>query len=570
MSKGKAKGPYDKRGDVTTTSVFEYGSANGQEWKSIIQDLYKDYSVSSKDSLKESIGMYFQGIDERINLSAGTYRNGKVVLIKPEDFRSFHAEVLIQQAANLLDRGLRARAEWDELSIRAFDLVLDLKEYVEMEQIHDEESKAGYYEWPAKEAKLLEEAELYSQQEAEEAEKGLTALVKYREGEKNKVLTHVKRAAHLSPFPVLFYDRPSQRHADIRGENSEGMVNDSLTTWQYETDGEVGEYHPHEVLEKAAEVQTKYAFEIQDLETRAHINSLILAKKAAKARKDAANVRADWEDKNKKFSLARTKLTIELQHMRAAAANTEGGALHYKERMDPLWNRFEHDFRQATTMMEVAAKGLREIYGYKEALPSDPFPPKENVTPRRFYDACIIWVRNALSFLASFSQKEQTYIQPISLRRILPVAQWEGGKQQGEWKLTITEQHLKETYAKDLFHVRLRGLNVFVMHKDANSVWQVILRAPMKGTSRHLPGQLENNKPVILDLDQSKVPICLIGRVMGRSSPRDPDLVGLSSQYNISPFGEWSVKVSQKDLLGNLSSEIEDIHLDLHLAFLSE
>jgi hypothetical protein len=57
-----------------------------------------------------------------------------------------HIEPLIDQTADLLDRCLKDRAVWDELSIKMFNLAIELNEYKYLDKIHKEEEAAGLYE----------------------------------------------------------------------------------------------------------------------------------------------------------------------------------------------------------------------------------------------------------------------------------------------------------------------------------------------------------------------------------------------------------------------------------------
>ena len=80
------------------------------------------------------------------------------------DYVWLHVEPLIDQAADLLDRGLQDRANWDEMSVKMFDLLLELKEFAELDQIHQEEERVGLYSTPAKQSLAEHAAELTYQQ----------------------------------------------------------------------------------------------------------------------------------------------------------------------------------------------------------------------------------------------------------------------------------------------------------------------------------------------------------------------------------------------------------------------
>jgi hypothetical protein len=73
---------------------------------------------------------------------------GFTFVAQPEDtdFSYLHIEPLIDQASDLLDRGIRDRATYDELAAKMLLLNLELVEFSELDAIHQQEEAAGYYD----------------------------------------------------------------------------------------------------------------------------------------------------------------------------------------------------------------------------------------------------------------------------------------------------------------------------------------------------------------------------------------------------------------------------------------
>jgi hypothetical protein len=57
-----------------------------------------------------------------------------------------HVESLVDQSADLLDRASATRQRFDETSKQMFHLLLDLREYMQQDQVHRREEAAGSYD----------------------------------------------------------------------------------------------------------------------------------------------------------------------------------------------------------------------------------------------------------------------------------------------------------------------------------------------------------------------------------------------------------------------------------------
>lgn len=164
----------------------------------------------------------------------------------------------------------------------------------------------------------------------------------------------------------------------------------------------------------------------------------------------------------------------------------------------------------------------------------------------------VLWVRQAINWLVRFSRLDQNYVRPITLKYLKKknLAQRTGET----WTFTVNE---------DLFpnqrHVRLRGVAAAVVSDGAKGLWQMEIRPPSQSFVRHLSGTR-------VDMDQSRVPQCYLGRVVDRSSFRDAEITGINALHNVSPFGTWKLVMSHQSTHGEKSSSLDDVQIDLHLA----
>jgi hypothetical protein len=260
-----------------------------------------------------------------------------------------------------------------------------------------------------------------------------------------------------------------------------------------------------------------------------------------------------WENKNRGFARRRTKVARQCQDIKAKAVTDPEGLLNFGKRLDALKQSFQQDFRDALARLRVVRQGLGDIYGYEE-----PFP--ENEQSIDYFDDCLLWTRKAIQWLIRFARQEQSFVLPISIRDTVGDSNWQQGLKTGSW-----QAYLPDTYfdALSMVHVRLRGIGAVVKSRsrDDERLWQIEVRVPDQSQIKHLP--LGETRP----LDQSAIPPCILGRVTGRESRRDPDVVGSSALHNASPINAWTVKVLASVPYSEIYVDLEDIVLDLHLSF---
>jgi len=164
-----------------------------------------------------------------------------------------------------------------------------------------------------------------------------------------------------------------------------------------------------------------------------------------------------------------------------------------------------------------------------------------------------------MSWLVCFSQLDQNYVLPVSVRQFMKEDEWEAGRKIGEWRFEVPESLFPEQR-----HVRLRGISAVVVMKrvdedDRQGVWLASISAPKESFCRHLSGDMVN-------LNQSQLPICRIGRISTREGTQEADITGAIALHNASPFGKWSIKLNSYSTTRVERHELRDLNLDLHLS----
>lgn len=502
------------------------------QWQKIVEYLQNEFGLSENQA--KPLNQKFFAIDTDFKFNAED---------KDKEYSIFHVEYLLDHAADLLDRGIRDRAEWNELAVKAFNLGAELTQFFELDKVHQEEIKAGFYSLPYEESVAEADAENAS------ASKNRTAYDKLNDICGNK-----------------FSDKEIDRQkalAGIQGTVSKlatyAKQSDETRSLEYMDLGRDGVFpEGSQAISTQAQIIAEY---ITDANMQLEKDSYLSQKDSADAVASASKIRAEtlekrkvYEEKNIQFRRNRTEISKNIQELRAKAATSTKGILNYVERMTPIKNRFDRDFREAIACLIPAYEGLTKIYGYNGA----PLPSTDST---HFFDDSLLWVRDAINWIVRFTQRDQNYVLSISVKILSN--DWEQGKQNGKWTFEIPtnfEFADDNDFYKGQRHVRMRGVSAFVETSNDNAgVWQVMIIPPKTSTCTHLSGDDEA-------LDQTDVPPCRLGRVSNRDNVREIDVAGVSTLHNISPFGKWEITLSNISRLSSAVQEIEDIQIDMHFA----
>ena len=511
---------------------FQRAEEEAKIWEEIKNFIKDDFvSTSNSGSNKKSLS---RRIEEDFKFNAEERDN---------DFSPFHVEVLLDQAADLLDRAFKHRRDFDDLLEKFYLLRLELGEYSELDAIHQEEEANGFYDVEKEQS----DAELKSEQSRSKLFENLHKA-NNSDGIRDKYFTEdaidkLKKAVAKGAWLVGIV------HYLFKGQEV-----DKYLTYSYWGKDRGGKDKSANLLSvESAEEQILYSANLQkDLflkEQAKETTNNISGMEMSGWRLGGLGAKSNWDYLNANFRRRRTIVARKFQDWKASLATDNDGALNYNVKSNIYRNLFQQDFRDALARLKVVERGLKDIYGYDA-----PLPPDEN--SRDYFEQCVLWSRKTISWLIRFSRAEQSLVLPISLKNVLGSAAWNSGLSAGAWEVDIPD----ELFA-DLKHVRLRGLSAFVIGAEAKEkLWQMKIKVPAAGQVKHLSGNT-------VALDQSRIPQCWLARVTDRNAQRDPDVFGMSVFFNTSPIGKWTVQVVKSVPSSDDFSKITNIHLDLYLAF---
>lgn len=460
------------------------------------------------------------------------------------DFSYLHIEPLIDQASDLLDRGIRDRASYDDIASKWMLLVLELTEFAQLDAIHQQEEVAGYYDVPAKQSysDYLTEAYTGSARLSFSTELGQTYQVYFS----NSAQVEQSNAVGESAWTVGCFSY------GIAGEGAASYVN------AYASAPPGWPSPPPIVPQLSYDASMTQFYWRQYSDSRAQFAQWGLASALASVSYDARQpgllAKSNWDAQNATFLRMRTQAARQLEQIKGLAAFSADGVLNYAKRLTAIQKRFQQDFRDALARLIVVADGMQKVYGYTQPLPQ---VAAGTVPYIGYFDDCLLWARAAVQWLVRFSRQDQSLVLPISVRESIGDDAWKQGLERRAWEL-----ELGTNVFEHLLEVRLRGLSATVdagAHHTA-SLWQLSVQPPKNGIVVHLDGTK-------VPLDQTRVPPCRLGRATSLGAAREPDVTGRSSLHNASPIGAWRVAVAgsiprTKDL-----HHLEDVVLNLFVSY---
>jgi hypothetical protein len=125
--------------DIASFQKIEFQRSGEEQkvWDTVQNILNSDYLLTSDGTSAGQLSKFALRIEKDFSFIAQE---------RDDDFSSFHIEPLLDQAADLLDRGLKDREIWDEQATKMFLLALELNEYRSLDEIHQAEEASGIYD----------------------------------------------------------------------------------------------------------------------------------------------------------------------------------------------------------------------------------------------------------------------------------------------------------------------------------------------------------------------------------------------------------------------------------------
>lgn len=232
----------------------------------------------------------------------------------------------------------------------------------------------------------------------------------------------------------------------------------------------------------------------------------------------------------------------------------DGGPFDLSKRIEAVEKRLKRNYEDAYDRLSVAKQGLELIYGYEQIS----FPDKaENLITD-----LVVWNREAIEWLVAYQQREQGFTRVVSVSTLLK-EKWKGLE---DFK-TRLPLHIPSDLFRSHTNVRLRGIGASMVGGAGLIPWAVSIGVPKQAVFY----RSKNNPPE--PINQSEMPLCLLGRVENRKSPHPVEICGLISIINASPIGysvddldpegNWSIKIEPPISTSEKFSEIDDILLEI-------
>ena len=450
-------------------------------------------------------------------------------------------DLLLNQAADILDRCLRDHLEWEDKQVKWVSLAIEVIDFLQRDEIHNREIEAGLYTTPFTEATYERHAINYDYQGITQSNYYLCGLFDLWLNSDKEILYQDAQA--LMAFLGVFQ-----------------FVNTQFTWGQKKTAGD------HAKL--AAQGIAQFNFEVQKLPFLAAYTRNDYEKVSAAYREMAAAERQLWLKRDIELQRERTLQARQLMDLRVRLAVEKGGPYNYREKMDYVSERINRNFGEAVQRLQACATGLETIYGFKYPLPDSllEFLPNASTSgnpPSGILDACVEWVRQAIAWIIRFSNADQSCVITVSVRQHNTDQAWKDGLRAGGWTFNLRDGFPSVEAGQGEFFrmnsVRIAGISASVVG-PTDGLWKASLRPPTQSTYTQNTGKK-------IDVDQRYIPRVVLGRIGTRQLIRDPDWVGRSSLKNYSPLGKWQVSLGDRSSRNETREKLEDLELDLEVIY---
>jgi hypothetical protein len=483
-------------------------------------------------------------------------------------YEALHCEFLLDRCVEFLNAALIDQQRYNETTAKAFQLSLELKEFLRLDALHEKERAAGAYEVPAYTASSEVAATAAAKTSLEDARTTFTAGRSYALNRTDHERILRQMLAFASAFPTTQREASEARvqmskidlpkstnffnDLDFIEPQRKGMIEarlklppGSLASATVESDSIPQSPKPEFIqqitarLTEADLVLRNTALAAQDLQIGASIvgaeNRLFGLQKAA-----------EWAVKNRDFQSEKLSIARELNDEKQRAVTMAGGALNYAERLEYDRARFQFNLGKGLELALAAREGLGLVYGY-----TDNFSEDQNQAS--FFSRLWIWAQAAKDFVSRISEASQSVVFQLSLKDLnANVTRGTDGQQR--WNFDIPENRFF-----DLRCLRLRGLSVYPMGRNIAGAWTGYIVPPKSLRFLH-PGGGEGSR------EQPAPRPVYFGRASSWDPVRVPDVFGIVPLHNVSPLGKWEIGLRGNSSAGTPLDAIDDLAIDLHVA----
>jgi hypothetical protein len=457
-----------------------------------------------------------------------------------QNFRFWHADNLLDDAAALIDRFLIVQDQWRDKLARSFQVECEVIQYLDNEKTYASEVANGLYDTPFVEAAQTSLSE----------EKGLKYSDDAVSFASNLYQTIYSSAAMTAQNGNALFSGWLSTLPTYASQGSGDQLRYKIT---YADSTSYTDTKP-ELYSMITKRQSEFQMSIGDSSTGLDLSRARGTAESARIRLIGLKKRADWEKVNQAYRRARTDAARKAAEAKVGAFTLAGGALNYREQMAELAARMTRDASDALARLDKARDGLAKVYGHDV-----PFPPSVKAaidsgkaSHLAMHEASG-WVRDAIGWLARFRELDQNYVLPLSVKALTGDG-WAAGQGAGSWNIPISEA----LFDAQRF-VRIRGLRAYAygVTRDQGS-WSVGISLPKEAKVNYGAGWQA--------LAQADLPRILLPRTTARGDGPDSEMVGMLAAFNTSPVGTWQLTASLQSSQGVPLSSVRDIEIEVALA----
>lgn len=437
-------------------------------------------------------------------------------------FNPNKVETLLNDAADLLDRGIKDRNDWDEKAVKVIDLVLELEEFRKLDLILADQEKNGYYEQEYNKAKADFDIQEIVQKKSVEANLQMGKLLKSRFSD--DALAFQQFCLRRVNFSSYYYS----------GFVSEGGGAPAHHPVRF--DSEPPDSIRNQVNTGSLQIN-QFNFEVQrELNQIQYLVMQVNERTASRSKSYLAD-KVGWEKANIGFKKSKDLVLRNSFELKLTSFLAENGILNTMKRMIPLHQRFNDDFHEALPRLIAASDGLKGIYGYEE-----PFPDWDK-NKIQFFDECVIWLRKAINYLVRSGRTQVVTCKKISLRNYFKdQSKFIEGFEKGVWEINLS----KEMFP-GMSQVKLVGASVAIvgLHKHYKQPFSLEGCISAEVTFPEAGKYIQkNNKETSIDLlNYPKATSFPISKIYSIDAPFQSEIGGKDIATNMSPIGSWKFEL---------------------------
>lgn len=444
-------------------------------------------------------------------------------------------EILLDQAAELFDRGSRTRERIATLRVSAFQNTIELLEFLALDPIHEKEIQAGRYSAPVEEKRAQANSSASQVQSMSDELKVVNEFTTWFDPAKQDTL--IQNSKKVTVGSTTPGGTGGGALDALEPDWNKSVRTQALLAW-------CSIIHETDVKQRVASFAAQQA-------------SLTSAVTAAQHKAKGDERMAKYMEDTLDYQLQRVDVARQLFQYKLTQSQRAGGALAYRDQIDPLITSARNDTTHALARLERAIEGMRQLFNYN-AVALGPDPDFDDYMQR---------ARNAVTWYRSFARRDEILTVPISLKR-MSGDKWRDNLNNLRWSFSISDDEkdpsLSSVMLRDRRFARMRGITAYFDGAfEDGETFQIKVQPPTDSSVRWNTGSLQKLPA------QKDVPSVWLGRVAPRNAPRAPEVVGAVSLLNASPLGQWQVSMAPRSANGGLPNDlfkhVKDIVIEINM-----